>query len=412
MKNKIQADWRTAKLNECCDFVRGVGFQNGDARTTAEAGFIPLLRAGNISSSLDLENDLLWIPERLTAKEQQLKKGDIAICLSSGSPQVVGKTAQLKQNWKGTVGAFCGIVRPHDEVDSEFIGHWFRSSHFINWRNAKARGANIQNLRFQELEELRISLPSTKDEQRQFSARLREQMAAVEKARAAVEQQLDAAQKLPAALLRAVFTSPAAQRWPRKRIGDLVASPLRTGLSKSGKADSPWRCLNLSSVRNGTLIMDAAKPVDVTAREAEANRVRAGVFYVVRGNGNLKLVARGALAPQTVTDKILFPDLLIEVNPDVQRILPLFLRWVWDSAEVRKALEDRSRTSAGIYKINLTNLAGIEIPLPAKLSEQEAVATRLETELASARLLVESLAKRLAEIELLPAALLREAFQN
>jgi type I restriction enzyme, S subunit len=407
----MKSNWQTVRLNECCEFIRGVSFQNGDAQTNAEAGFIPLLRAGNIANSLDLENDLLWIPERLTAHEQKLQKGDIAICLSSGSPQVVGKTAQLKQDWTGTVGAFCGIVRPGKSVDSEYIGHWFRSPHFINWRNAKARGANIQNLRFQELAELDISLPSTKDEQRRIAARLREQMAEVERARAAVQAQLDAAQSLPAALLRAVFTSPAAQRWPRRRISDLVASPLRTGLSKSAKADSPWRCLSLSSVRNGKLIMDAAKPVDVTAREADANQVRAGAFYVVRGNGNLKLVARGALAPQTVSEPILFPDLLIEVNPDAGKILPLYLRWAWDSAEVRTVLEDRARTSAGIYKINLTNLAAIEIPLPPR-AEQQKIATRLEAELTAARSLVESLETRLAEIELLPAALLREAFSG
>ena len=50
-------------------------------------------------------------------------------------------------------------------------------------------------------------------EQRRIAARLREQMAEVERAHAAVQAQLDAAQTLLAALLRDVFDSRAAKRW-------------------------------------------------------------------------------------------------------------------------------------------------------------------------------------------------------
>src|SRR5262249_34573032 len=48
------------------------------------------------------------------------------------------------------------------------------------------------------------------------------QMTAVEQARAAAEAQLEAAKALPAAYLRAVFESPEAQKWPRKRLGEVA----------------------------------------------------------------------------------------------------------------------------------------------------------------------------------------------
>lgn len=389
MKNKIQAGWKTAKLNECCDFVRGVGFQNGDARTTAEVGFIPLLRAGNISSSLDLENDLLWIPERLTAKEQQLKKGDIAICLSSGSPKVVGKTAQLKQDWKGTVGAFCGIVRPHDDVDSEFIGHWFRSSHFINWRNAKARGANIQNLRFQELEELRISLPSTKDEQRQFSARLREQMAAVEKARAAVEQQLDAAQSLIQSLLRESLKTAGRQTL---RIPDCLQE-VTAGI---GERWSEFPVLG--ATRSG---LAPAKEA-VGKHPGRYKPVTPGtVFY------NPMRILLGSIAVVDEDDKpgITSPDYVVVRGIEGRLHSTWFYYWFRSQAGAAFIL---SLTRGAVReRLLFKRLAKAQITIPSWETQIRAV-----EQLRTVTKLCQSLSARLAEIERLPAALLRQAFQT
>ena len=54
-------------------------------------------------------------------------------------------------------------------------------------------------------------------EQKRIAAILNEQMASVEKARKAAEQQLEAAKTLPAAYLRSVFNSPIMKlpNWPK-----------------------------------------------------------------------------------------------------------------------------------------------------------------------------------------------------
>ena len=246
----METNTQTVRLSECCEFIRGVSFQNGDASTMQKPGFIPFVRAGNISSNvLDLQNDLMWIPEHLTAQQQKFQKGDIAICLSSGSPQVVGKTARLTQDWTGTVGAFCGIIRPLRCVDSEYIGHWFRSPAFINWRNAKARGANIQNLRFQELAELGICLPPL-HEQRRIARRLREQLGAVAEARAAVQAQTDALGTMSDAVLRESLST---DNCRRVKFADCLAE------TKNGIGDK-WRGLPvLGATRAG--LAAAKEPV-------------------------------------------------------------------------------------------------------------------------------------------------------
>ncbi len=73
-----------------------------------------------------------------------------------------------------------------------------------------------------KLQALSIPLPPLA-EQRRIAAILAERLAAVERARAAAQAQLAAAQALPAAELRAVFESAQAQAWPRARLGDVRA---------------------------------------------------------------------------------------------------------------------------------------------------------------------------------------------
>jgi restriction endonuclease S subunit len=62
-------------------------------------------------------------------------------------------------------------------------------------------------------------------------------------------------------------------------------------------------------------------------------------------------------------------------------------------------------------KITRTQLDALEVPF-SPLAEQQKIAVRLDAELTAARVLVETLETRLAEIELLPAALLRSAFSQ
>lgn len=163
-------------------------------------------------------------------------------------------------------------------------------------------------------------------------------------------------------------------------VAELIAEPLRTGLSRAGSLGSGQAGLTLSSVRNGRLDLTATKPIDLTDSEEAKYQVKPGAFYVVRGNGRLNLVGRGGLAPDVVTDQVAFPDLLIEVVPDQSVIDSRYLALVWNEGAVRAAIERRARTSAGIYKINLVNLRSVRVPVPS-LDKQRHIAADLSAQL-------------------------------
>jgi len=202
MRQSLPDTWQFEKLGKLCEFIRGVSFSPADVLYESKEGYLPILRAGNISRDLNLLDDLIWIPATNVSEKQRLQIGDIVVCMSSGSASVVGKTAHLTSDFGGSVGAFCGIIRSNG--DSTFLAHWFRSPSYFEWRNNQARGANIQNLRFSQMAEIILPLPPL-DEQKRIAARLSAQMEAVAEAREAARAQLAAVEAMPGALLREAF---------------------------------------------------------------------------------------------------------------------------------------------------------------------------------------------------------------
>ncbi len=147
-----------AQLKEISNLLRGVTYKKQDSTDQPEKGYVPILRATNINQHLDFDN-LVYVPEKAVSKIQYLKQGDIVIAASSGSRAVVGKTAQLHHEWKGSFGAFCYAIRPLAEhTDPKYIGFFLQTGEYRNRVSELAAGVNINNLKRQHLEEMEIPL--------------------------------------------------------------------------------------------------------------------------------------------------------------------------------------------------------------------------------------------------------------
>ncbi len=109
--------------------------------------------------------------------------------------------------------------RCSDELMPEFLWFWL----FLIRPDllAQGRGGTQRNLNAAMVKDLLVPLPPLAEQQR-IAAILKEQMATVERARAAAEARMEAANALPAAYLRTIFDGPDAHKWPRKRLGELL----------------------------------------------------------------------------------------------------------------------------------------------------------------------------------------------
>jgi len=198
-------NWNDARLGGLVEFVRGVSFKPSEAASSSFAESTPILRAGNIGDRLDLDQDLIFVPSSRVSEKQRLRRGDLVICMSSGSAQVVGKTAPLESDWAGSVGAFCGIIRPSAQVLGMWLRLIFRSDVFRDWRDSQARGANIQNLRFSEMANITIPLPSLM-QQRNISEQVNGSMRHIDAIVTSLDDQAATLDSLRTSLLDAAFS--------------------------------------------------------------------------------------------------------------------------------------------------------------------------------------------------------------
>jgi type I restriction enzyme S subunit len=157
-------------------------------------------------------------------------------------------------------------------------------------------------------------------------------------------------------------------------MGDVLSDPLANGRSVRTRPGG-FPVLRLTAVRDGRIDVRATKPGDWTESDAAKHVVHDGDFLIIRGNGSLSLVGRGGLVEREPVNPVAYPDTLIRARVRRDICEPHFLRLVWDSSVVRRQVEKTARTTAGIYKINQEDLAGLLLPLPSIAEQQDRTAS-------------------------------------
>ena len=146
-------------LGDVAELVRGVSYRPKDLLTGDSESF-PLLRATNIRDRALELTDVLYVPPELVRNHQLLRCFDVVIAMSSGSRAAVGRLAQLRQDWTGCVGAFCGVIRPDPRrVHPEYLGYVLHSPEFRTRIETYAVGTAIMNLSRDRILGFSLQLP-------------------------------------------------------------------------------------------------------------------------------------------------------------------------------------------------------------------------------------------------------------
>lgn len=394
---------RTVRLGDVAGLIRGVSFDGGEASPVERPGLLPVLRAGNIADRLILDRDLIWVPATRVSPDQRMRHGDIAVCLSSGSASVVGKTALLDQPFDGSVGAFCGVIRPGPRLLPEFLAAWFRSPAYRSWRDGQSRGASIQNLRVSTLTEIAVPVPPL-DEQRRIAAQLTDQLAAVDRARTASRQRLADAEALVATSLQDALGH--SGKWGTGRLGDIVEIQLGKMLSPASKTGQrPMPYLRNANVQWDRFELAKVHEMDFDLREEEKFRLRRGDVLVCEGGEpGRAAVWMGAIDP------CFYQKALHRLRPISDSVDPQYLVYrLWLGALRGEFTDDHAKTT--IAHLPAVRLAELEVSIPP-IDEQRRIVTELRERLVAVASMTKSIAAGLEAIEALPAALSRRAFHE
>ncbi|MDT3706098.1 MAG: restriction endonuclease subunit S [Thiobacillus sp.] len=178
----IASGWHRVRLGDIAKVIRGVTYKKEQASENPARDTLPILRATNIQDgALVLDSDLVHVPADLISDTQKLRVGDIVVATSSGSKHLVGKTAQVKETWEGSFGAFCAAIRPTTDIYHRYLGYFFESREYKDYIVKKALGVNINNLRRGDLEEISVPVAPL-DQQKHIVAEIEKQFSRLDDA--------------------------------------------------------------------------------------------------------------------------------------------------------------------------------------------------------------------------------------
>jgi type I restriction enzyme S subunit len=198
--------WRILPLGDAGEVVSGVTI--GRAINGEDIREVPYLRVANVKDGyLDLLDVVTTSATPNEIEALRLRQGDLLLT-EGGDPDKLGRGALweeqlpecIHQNHIFRVRLNRNLVLP--TYAAVLIGSSYGKGYFL--RHAK-QTTGIATINQRVLKAFPILLPSLPEQQR-IAALLHEQLAAVEKARTAAEEELNSISFLPAALLRRAFS--------------------------------------------------------------------------------------------------------------------------------------------------------------------------------------------------------------
>ena len=351
----------TAPLGEIADVVRGVTFSKSEVTSHPTKGFLPVIRAGNIQDCLSLDKDLLYIPREKVNAEQILRSGDIIICTSSGSSEVVGKTAFAERDWEGTFGAFCAGIRANPEIcDPIYLFYYLRSPAFRSWTR-KSSGVSIKNIRKSELDLFEIPLPPLSEQRR---------IASILYKADSIWRKREETQVLVNDFLKSLFFKMFGDfelnilGWKTCTVADILKTDPQNGLYRpSGDYGSGTSILRIDGFYDGYLVKDRPlKRLKIDAKTTVKYRLENSDIVINRVNSR-EYLGKSALV-EGLMDETVFESNMIRFRVDDVRINPRFFVDQLQTQFIKRQILRASKDAVNQSSINQTDVRNLEIRVP------------------------------------------------
>lgn len=400
----MKPGWRTEPLGELCDFQRGLTYAKGDEVDVSDN---VVLRATNIDLTTNLLNfdELKYINDKVVVPDsKKVKKGSLMICTASGSKSHLGKVAYIDDDYGYAFGGFMGMVTPKSGLLPKYLFHVMTSGAYKDFIGALSDGANINNLKFDDLKRFAVRYPPL-PEQHRIVALLDEAFDGIATAKANAGKNLQNARALFESHLQSVFTK-RSEGWVNSTIGDHIRFIDYRGKTPE-KTDCGLRLITAKNVKMGHV---QAEPTEFVAPESYDGWMTRGIPK--RGDILFTTEAPLANVAQLDTDdKVVFAQRIIIMQPDALRIDSTFLKYLLLSQPVQERIHARG-TGATVKGIKASLLKTIEISFPSSLKDQEAIAHKLNMLAAETQRLEALYQRKLATLDDLKESLLHQAFSG
>ncbi len=397
--------WRWVRLR---DHVRKIG--SGLTPLGGQASYldcgIPLIRSQNVHMNNFVPNGLAFIsPEQDECMcESRVQAGDVLLNITGAS---IGRTCVVPAAVApANVNQHVCIIRTDGSIDHKFLSLYISTPGFQKYILDTQAGATRQALTKNLIEGFQIPCPPLPEQQR-IAAALKEQMATVEKARAAAQARLTAIKSLPVSYLRSVFSNPRVSEYPCRRLSDLA--DLLPSKSIASDGDGEVQAITTACLSEAGFLPSGVKQARMQRADVPLCTVRPGEVLVARSN-TPELVGRVSMYVGD-PDCVVASDLTIRLWPRdgvTSEYLSAYLSYLYATGYWKN---HAGGASGSMKKITRGQIASIDVPTPP-VQEQTDIAKWLSQQMQASTHLSQIVVEELNTINALPAALLRRAFNG
>ncbi len=399
--SELPEGWSLKQGDAVFSIIRGVSYDKNFARSEPEEGLVPILRANNIQNGRITTDDLVYVPSTYVSTQQHLKPGDILIATSSGSRDVVGKTAMAgPEHAAFAFGAFCAVARPRSESEAIWLFHYTRSRAYREYVETVALGININNFRTRDLAALPLPFPPL-DDQHRIVAKLDSLFARSKLAREELARIPRLVERTKQSLLATAFRSN--HRVALKDLTDLIQYGYT---AKSSSSPIGPKYLRITDVQGDDVAWDKVPHIAVETDALERYRLKRGDIVFARSGAT---VGKSYLIRDHPEDAV-FASYLIRVRCNTNQLDPEYAALFFQSLDYWEQIREGA-SGIGQPNFNGTKLGQLTIPIhPLKV--QQAIILKVNNQLNALRSLLSDVARATALLDRLDQATLAKAFRG
>ncbi len=393
-----------AKVKDIAMQIRGVSYHPEDLHDNLDEDSVVLLRANNIKDGKLILDDVVYVSKSKVAEQQYLQTGDILICASSGSKELVGKAAFVDSVKNPmTFGAFCKVVRPQPEY-SEYLEHYFNSPVYRRKISALSAGANINNIKNEHIDNLDIQLVDEK-ERREIITILNELNMLI----SLRKQQLFKLDELVKARFVEMFGDPInnPMKWIVSKIEDIAAQeknalkagPFGSALKKEFYVKSGYKIYGQEQVICGDASFGDYYIDEEKYKELKNCAIQAGDILI----SLVGTYGKTLIMPDNYEAGIINPRLM-KITLNKNKVTPIYFKYYFESNALKASMDANTHGGTmGILNLGIIRQMKIQVP-PLSLQNQfAAFVERVDQQ-------KQTVQQSLEKLELMKKALMQEYF--
>ena len=399
----MKQGWEIKKLGEVCSFERGLTYAKGDEVATSSKG---VLRSNNIDLITNTLNydEIKYLREDFEIPTKKMvRKNSLLMCISNGSKIHLGKVALIEDDIDYAFGGFMGLLTPNEAIiHPRYFYYALISPAYKMLIKGLSDGANINNLKFADLQSFEIPIPSLAEQERIVEILDRE-FERIDALKANAEQNLQHAKDLFQSTLKQELQPK--EGWVTASLNDLY--DVRDGTHDSPKyTQQGYPFVTSKNLKDGKIDMSDVKYISKEDYDKinERSKVDVGDILFAMIGSNLGHPALGVDEPNYAIKNVA----LFKVPSSQSSRLLLYLL----SSDLIMDKINKEKSGSSQPFVSLKYLRTFKVSIPMEYEQQEELALRIERLDRISKRLQSKYINILALCDDMKQALLRKAFNG